>query len=120
MRAKETSRELERDRFLRELHAELVAELDVAPERIQFTSLLVLYNNVLQSLFRSQILTLGAVFLAIGLMFWIVFRSPSLALLALALNALPLAWCWGSWGYWVYPWISRPSRSPPLWWALVG
>ena len=88
VRAKETSRELERDRFLRELHAELVAELDVAPERIQFTSLLVLYNNVLQSLFRSQILTLGAVFLAIGLMFWIVFRSLSLALLALAPNVL--------------------------------
>ena len=85
VRAKETSRELERDRFLRELHAELVAELDVAPERIQFTSLLVLYNNVLQSLFRSQILTLGAVFLAIGLMFW-SFPSPSLAL-ALAPNA---------------------------------
>ncbi len=88
LRAKETSQELERDRFLTELHAELVETLDIAPERIQFTSLLVLYNNVLQSLFRSQILTLGAVFLAIGLMFWAVFRSLSLALLALAPNVL--------------------------------
>lgn len=88
VRAKETSRELQRDRFLRELHAELVETLGIAPERIQFTSLLVLYNNVLQSLFKSQILTLGAVFLAIGLMFWVVFRSLSLALLALAPNVL--------------------------------
>ena len=47
-----------------------------------------LYNNVLQSLFQSQIMTLGAVFIAIGLMFWILFRSLSLALLALAPNIL--------------------------------
>ena len=37
--------------------------------------MLVLYNNVLQSLFKSQILTLGAVFLAILLMFLVLFRS---------------------------------------------
>jgi predicted RND superfamily exporter protein len=50
--------------------------------------MLVLYNNVLQSLFRSQILTLGAVFLAILVMFWLLFRSLSLALIALAPNML--------------------------------
>ena len=88
VRAKETSRDLKRDQFLRELHLELVETLDIAPERIQFTSLLVLYNNVLQSLFKSQILTLGVVFLVIGLMFWGLFRSLSLALLALAPNVL--------------------------------
>jgi len=88
VRARETSRDLERDRFLRELHGELVSQLGVDPGRIKFTSLLVLYNNVLQSLFRSQILTLGVVFLVIGAMFWILFRSLSLALLALAPNLL--------------------------------
>ena len=88
VRAKETSRDLKRDQFLRELHLELVQTLDIAPERIQFTSLLVLYNNVLQSLFKSQILTLGVVFLVIGLMFWVLFRSLPLALLALAPNVL--------------------------------
>jgi predicted RND superfamily exporter protein len=50
--------------------------------------MLVLYNNVLQSLFRSQILTLGVVFIAILLMFLILFRSMSLALIALAPNLL--------------------------------
>ena len=50
--------------------------------------MLVLYNNGLQSLFRSQILTLGAVFLAILVMFWLLFRSLSLALIALAPNML--------------------------------
>jgi len=50
--------------------------------------MLVLYNNVLQSLFRSQILTLGAVFGAILVMFLLLFRSLSLALIALAPNML--------------------------------
>ena len=53
--------------------------------------MLVLYNNVLQSLFRSQILTLGAVFFAILLMFWALFRSLSLALIAIAPNLLAAA-----------------------------
>ena len=88
VRAMETSESLRRDAFLRELHASLVDELNIAPERVRFTSLLVLYNNVLQSLFTSQILTIGAVFIAIGLMFWALFRSLSLALLALAPNLL--------------------------------
>lgn len=88
VRAMETSKDLRRDQFLRELHQTLVDELQIAPERVRFTSLLVLYNNVLQSLFRSQILTLGAVFVAIGVMFWLLFRSLSLALLALAPNLL--------------------------------
>jgi predicted RND superfamily exporter protein len=88
VRAKETSKDLKRDQFLRELHLALVETLNIEPERVQFTSLLVLYNNVLQSLFKSQILTLGVVFLVIGLMFWVLFRSLSLALLALAPNVL--------------------------------
>ena len=88
VRAKETSKDLKRDQFLRELHLALVETLNIEPERVQFTSLLVLYNNVLQSLFKSQILTLGVVFLVIGLMFWVLFRSLPLALLALAPNVL--------------------------------
>ena len=31
------------------------------PERVNITGMMVLYNNVLQSLYRSQILTLGVV-----------------------------------------------------------
>jgi predicted RND superfamily exporter protein len=88
VRAMETSKALRRDQFLRELRQTLISELAIEPERVQFTSLLVLYNNVLQSLFKSQILTLAVVFIAIGAMFWVLFRSLSLALLALAPNLL--------------------------------
>lgn len=88
VRVKETSKELRRDEFLRTLRTELGETLGVAPDRVQFTGMLVLYNNVLQSLFRSQILTLGAVFAAILLMFLLLFRSIPLALITLAPNAL--------------------------------
>lgn len=88
VRVKETSQELRRNEFLVTLRQQLTSELGLAPEQVQFTGMLVLYNNVLQSLFRSQILTLGVVFGAILLMFIILFRSVSLALIALAPNLL--------------------------------
>ena len=88
VRVMETSESLRRDAYLRELREQILTETGIEPERLHFTSLLVLYNNVLQSLYTSQIKTLGAVFLAIGVMFWALFRSLSIALLALAPNIL--------------------------------
>ena len=88
VRVKETSEELRRNAFLIDLRRYLVEEAGLAPEQVQFTGMLVLYNNVLQSLFRSQILTLGVVFLAILGMFLLLFRSLWLALIALAPNLL--------------------------------
>jgi hypothetical protein len=88
VRVKETSKDLRRDELLRAVHAQLVGPLGFEPEQVQLTGMLVLYNNVLQSLYRSQILTLGAVFLAIMFMFLVLFRSLSLALITLAPNLL--------------------------------
>jgi predicted RND superfamily exporter protein len=88
VRVMETSESLRRDRFLRDLRNHLVDEMGFAEDQVRLTGMLVLYNNVLQSLFKSQILTLGAVFLAILLMFLLLFRSLSLAFIALAPNLL--------------------------------
>ncbi len=88
VRVKETSKDLRRNEFLQDLKSHMIDELGYAPDEMQFTGMLVLYNNVLQSLFRSQILTLGAVFGAILLMFLLLFRSLPLALIALAPNLL--------------------------------
>jgi len=88
LRVKETSRELRRNELLENLRAHLEREAGIAPEKLHLTNMLVLYNNVLQSLFQSQIVTLGAVFVAIMLMFLILFRSFSLALIAIAPNLL--------------------------------
>lgn len=88
VRVKETSEELQRDVFLRQLHETLSGLDGLSEEQVHFTGMLVLYNNVLQSLFKSQIMTLGTVFLAIMVMFWLLFRSLWLALLALAPTTL--------------------------------
>jgi predicted RND superfamily exporter protein len=88
VRVKETSKTLRRDQLLRELSTELAGLDALSADDVRLTGMLVLYNNVLQSLFRSQILTLGAVFLAILVMFWVLFRSFSLAMVALAPNLL--------------------------------
>jgi predicted RND superfamily exporter protein len=88
VRAMETSKTLRRAEYLESLYAQILADTDLDETRVKFTGLLVLYNNVLQSLYASQILTLGAVFVAIGLMFLALFRSVSLALLGLAPNIL--------------------------------
>ncbi len=88
VRVKETSKSLRRNEFLRNLTEHLETQTGLAPEQVQLTGMLVLYNNVLQSLFRSQILTLGAVFAAILVMFLVLFRSLKLAMIALAPNLL--------------------------------
>ena len=88
VRVKETSRNLRRAAFLRDLQSRLLAVGGLNEGQVKLTGMLVMYNNVLQSLFASQILTLGAVFGVILLMFWLLFRSLALALIALAPNLL--------------------------------
>jgi len=50
--------------------------------------MLVLYNNMLQSLFKSQIMTLGIVVLALAVMFLVLFRSFRIAIIAIFPNLL--------------------------------
>lgn len=88
IRVKETSRTLQRNELLKKIEADMVNELGFEPGQVKLTGMLVLYNNMLQSLFRSQILTISAVFFAILLMFMLLFRSLQLALIALAPNML--------------------------------
>lgn len=88
VRVMETSEKLRRADLLKKVEAHLINELGFQSEQIHLTGMLVLYNNMLQSLYRSQILTVGAVFIAIVLMFIVLFRSLSLALIAIAPNIL--------------------------------
>lgn len=98
LRVKETSKELQRNEFLKEVRAHLINELGFQEEQVHLTGMLVLYNNMLQSLFTSQILTLSAVFVAILAMFMVLFRSLRLALIALAPNLLAAGMVLGGMG----------------------
>jgi predicted RND superfamily exporter protein len=82
LRIEETEPTLNRGELIEKINRYLIDEMNVAPERIHFTGMAVLYNNMLHSLYRSQILTLGMVLAAICVMFVILFRNISIALLA--------------------------------------
>ena len=88
LRAMETDGLLRRADLLEKIRDYAVNEVGIAPEDIRFTGLLVLYNNMLQSLYKSQILTLGAVFVGIMLMFLVLFRSAKISVIAIVPNFL--------------------------------
>ena len=48
---------------------------------LNLAGVLILFNNLLQSLFKSQILTIGVVILGIFIMFLILFRNIPLSLI---------------------------------------
>lgn len=80
IRVKDSAEGLNRQDLLTHIRQSLPAVAEVEPEQITLSGMLVLYNNVLQSLFSSQIKTLGFVFLVITFMFALLFRGPVLAL----------------------------------------
>lgn len=86
LRIIESDPELNRKELLASIHDFLIDDMQFDEEQIHLTGMMVLYNNMLQSLFRSQILTIGAVFVAILFMFIILFRNLRLALIAIVPN----------------------------------
>ncbi len=89
LRVFETSRGLNRDALLEKIQSHLEETRGQYGERVQLTGMVVLYNNLLQSLFRSQIQTLAVIFLAIMLTFAILLRSLKVALIAIVPNIIP-------------------------------
>ena len=79
---------LKRAELEQRMHSHIIESGMFEESEFRFTGLLVLYNNMLQSLFSSQILTLGVVFLCILFMFIVLFQSFSVALIAIVPNIL--------------------------------
>mgnify|MGYP003297510163 CR=1 FL=1 len=68
------SKDIKRNDLINDINSFLLNEFDNL-EEFKVNGLLVLYNNMLKSLFSSQIKSLGFVILAIFIMFIILFRS---------------------------------------------
>jgi len=73
------------------IQSHLINELHLSDDQVHFSGMFVLYNNVLQSLFQSQIVTLGVVFIAIFMMFIVSFKHVYLACIAIVPNILSAA-----------------------------
>ena len=89
LRVIDSDKNLNRKEFIQRVENYLSEEMGYARERFNTTNMLVLYNNMLQSLFSSQIQTIGFVFISIMFMFVVLFRSFYLAILAIIPNVLP-------------------------------
>ncbi len=90
---------LRRTELLEKIGRDLIGKFGLTPEQVGLTGMMVLYNNMLLSLYRSQILTLSAVFLAIMLTFLVLFRSLKIAVLGTVSNALAAVYVLGLMGW---------------------
>ncbi|WP_298787107.1 MMPL family transporter [uncultured Campylobacter sp.] len=89
---------LRRAKFLKDLQSGLNSLLEGEQASAQISGIMVLYNNMLQSLMSSQIGTLGITVLVLFVLFVIIFRSLSYALIAIVVNLIPLCACFGIMG----------------------
>ncbi len=103
MRVRDTHPSLKRDALIAEVKAHLINQFNIKPEHIHLTGALVLYNNMLQSLFSSQIATMSVVFILIFIMFIVVFRSLILSIIALITNIMPSFLVLGTMGWLAIP-----------------
>ena len=88
VRVIESADDLNRNELLQRIERGVEAEFGFADEEVRLSGILVMYNNVLQSLFQSQILTIGVVMFAIMLMFLVLFKSLPIAIICIVPNAI--------------------------------
>ncbi len=86
VRIKDSLKDLRRNDLINKINSELNSELGLERDEYKLSGVLILFNNLLQSLFKSQILTLGIVILGIFLMFFILFRNIVLSLIGVVPN----------------------------------
>ncbi len=99
VRVKESEKTLRRNELLKKIKADMTEKLGFDQEHVHLTGLLVLYNSMLQSLFGSQIQTLGVTVLVLMGMFLVLFRSFKIALIAIFPNVLAVAVILGVMGW---------------------
>ena len=86
VRIKDSLENLRRNDLIQKINTELNTKLELKEDEYKLTGVLILFNNLLQSLFKSQILTLGIVMLGISTMFFILFRNTMLAFIGVVPN----------------------------------
>ena len=86
VRIRDSLENLKRNDLIKKINNELNTKLKLDKEEYKLAGVLILFNNLLQSLFKSQILTLGIVMLGIFAMFLILFRNTILSLIGVVPN----------------------------------
>ena len=86
LRILDSKENLRRNELIKQIYYDLENQLDLKRNEFELAGVLILFNNLLQSLFKSQILTLGVVMAGITLMFLVLFRNITLSLIGVVPN----------------------------------
>ena len=86
LRIIDSQENLKRNDLIERINFDLKNELGLKESEFKLAGVLILFNNLLQSLFKSQILTLGLVMIGIFIMFIILFRNIKLSLIGVVPN----------------------------------
>ena len=77
---------LRRNDLINQINYDLENKLKIKKNEFKLAGIMILFNNLLQSLFKSQILTLGLVMTGIFAMFIILFKNIKLSLIGVVPN----------------------------------
>ena len=86
LRIKDADENLRRNELIKKINYDIENKLGFKKDEFKLAGVLILFNNLLQSLFKSQILTLGFVMIGIFLMFLILFKNITLSIIGVIPN----------------------------------
>ena len=86
LRIKDSLENLRRNELIKKINEELNTKIGLEKNEFKLSGVLILFNNLLQSLFKSQILTLGIVMVGIFFMFFILFRNIIISFIGVVPN----------------------------------
>ena len=86
LRIIDSQENLRRNDLINKINFDLKNKIGLKESEFKLAGVLILFNNLLQSLFKSQILTLGLVMIGIFTMFIILFRNIKLSLIGVVPN----------------------------------
>ena len=86
LRIIDSQENLRRNDLIKKINFDLKNKLGLEEKDFKLAGVLILFNNLLQSLFKSQILTLGLVMIGIFAMFLILFKNIKLSLIGVVPN----------------------------------
>ncbi len=86
LRIIDSQKDLRRNDLINKINFDLKDKFGLVEKDYKLAGVLILFNNLLQSLFKSQILTLGLVMIGIFSMFIILFRNIKLSLIGVVPN----------------------------------
>jgi hypothetical protein len=115
IRTRDSSPTLKRDELLKQIRADLIGRFGFKSEQVHLAGIMVLYNNMLQSLYTSQVVTMGLATLSLMGAFLVLFRSVRIAVIAIFPNLLAISCVLGVMG-----WLNIPLDMMTITIAAIG